>query len=121
MLPTSTELRAVASAPFARGSVVGFVFGVVPGVGHIVSTFASYALEKACRSTPEEFGQGAIAGVAGPETANNATTGAAMIPLLTLGIPAIPVTAVLLAALSACTTCSRARCWSPSGRTCSGA
>jgi putative tricarboxylic transport membrane protein len=69
-------------------------------VGHIVSTFTSYAVEKGLSKTPEKFGKGAVAGVAGPETANNATTGAAMIPLLVLGIPAIPVTAVLLSALT---------------------
>ena len=99
MLPTRDELRQ-SVGPIARGSVIGFFFGVVPGVGHIVSTSASYSLEKAISKTPEEFGRGAVAGVAGPETANNATTGAAMIPLLILGIPAIPVTAVLLAALT---------------------
>ena len=99
LLPTWAELRQCIG-PFGRGSVIGFAFGVVPGVGHIVSTFAAYAVEKFLSKTPEQFGRGAIAGVAAPETANNATTGAAMIPLLTLGIPAIPVTAVLLAALS---------------------
>jgi putative tricarboxylic transport membrane protein len=96
MLPTRQEVRE-SVGPTLRGSVIGFFFGIVPGVGHIVSTFASYALEKALSKHPEEFGKGAVAGVAGPETANNATTGAAMIPLLVLGIPAIPVTAVLSA------------------------
>jgi putative tricarboxylic transport membrane protein len=99
MLPTKQEWRESA-APALRGSGIGFLFGIVPGVGHIVSTFASYAVEKALSKRPEEFGKGAVAGVAGPETANNATTGAAMIPLLVLGIPAIPVTAVLLSALT---------------------
>jgi putative tricarboxylic transport membrane protein len=99
MLPTKQEWRDSA-APALRGSGIGFLFGIVPGVGHIVSTFASYAVEKAISKRPEEFGKGAVAGVAGPETANNATTGAAMIPLLVLGIPAIPVTAVLLSALT---------------------
>lgn len=99
MLPTKQELKE-ATMPTVRGSFIGFIFGIVPGVGHIVSTFASYAVEKALSKTPEEFGKGAVAGVAGPETANNATTGAAMIPLLVLGIPAIPVTAVLLSALT---------------------
>jgi putative tricarboxylic transport membrane protein len=99
MLPKRTELKESA-APMLRGSGIGFLFGIVPGVGHIVSTFASYAVEKAVSKRPEEFGKGAVAGVAGPETANNATTGAAMIPLLVLGIPAIPVTAVLLSALT---------------------
>jgi putative tricarboxylic transport membrane protein len=99
MIPTGSEVRQ-SVMPIARGSVIGFAFGMVPGVGHIVSTFASYALEKSLSRNPEEFGKGAVAGVAGPETANNATTGAAMIPLLVLGIPAIPVTAVLLSALT---------------------
>lgn len=99
MPPTKHEMKE-ASMPILRGSFIGFIFGIVPGVGHIVSTFASYALEKALSRTPEQFGKGAVAGVAGPETANNATTGAAMIPLLVLGIPAIPVTAVLLSALT---------------------
>ncbi len=99
LLPTREELRE-SVGPIARGSLIGFLFGIVPGVGHIVSTSASYSLEKALSKTPEMFGKGAVAGVAGPETANNATTGAAMIPLLILGIPAIPVTAVLLAALT---------------------
>jgi putative tricarboxylic transport membrane protein len=99
MIPTRKEVRDSAM-PVVRGSFIGFFFGIVPGVGHIVSTFASYAVEKGLSKTPEEFGKGAVAGVAGPETANNATTGAAMIPLLVLGIPAIPVTAVLLSALT---------------------
>ncbi|MGL4495507.1 MAG: tripartite tricarboxylate transporter permease [Beijerinckiaceae bacterium] len=99
MVPTKTELKESAM-PIVRGSGIGFLFGIVPGVGHIVSTFASYAVEKSLSKKPEEFGKGAVAGVAGPETANNATTGAAMIPLLVLGIPAIPVTAVLLSALT---------------------
>ncbi len=89
------------SAPaVARGSAIGFVFGVIPGVSHVVSTFVSYAVEKRFSRHPEEFGKGAIAGVAGPETANNAVTGTAMIPLLALGIPSIPATAILLSALT---------------------
>jgi putative tricarboxylic transport membrane protein len=99
MLPNRREMRE-AAMPTLRGSFIGFLFGIVPGVGHIVSTFASYAVEKSLSKTPDQFGKGAVAGVAGPETANNATTGAAMIPLLVLGIPAIPVTAVLLSALT---------------------
>ncbi len=98
LIPRAADLRASAPA-IARGTVVGFVFGFVPGISHVVSTFVSYALEKKLSRHPEEFGRGAIAGVAGPETANNATTGSAMIPLLVLGIPAIPATAILLSAL----------------------
>ena len=98
LLPTAAEAREAAPAVL-RGSAIGFVFGLVPGVSHIVSTFVSYAVEKRLSKHPEEFGKGAVAGLAGPETANNATTGAAMIPLLVLGIPAIPATAILLSAL----------------------
>ncbi|TMJ34567.1 MAG: tripartite tricarboxylate transporter permease, partial [Alphaproteobacteria bacterium] len=77
-----------------------FIFGIIPGVSHVVSTFVSYAVEKRLSKHPEEFGKGAIAGVAGPETANNAVTGTAMIPLLALGIPSIPATAILISALT---------------------
>jgi putative tricarboxylic transport membrane protein len=98
LLPTAAEAREAAPAVL-RGSGIGFVFGLVPGVSHIVSTFVSYAVEKRLSKHPEQFGKGAVAGLAGPETANNATTGAAMIPLLVLGIPAIPATAILLSAL----------------------
>lgn len=98
LLPTAAEAREAAPAVL-RGSGIGFVFGLVPGVSHIVSTFVSYAVEKRLSKHPEQFGKGAVAGLAGPETANNATTGAAMIPLLVLGIPAIPATAILLSAM----------------------
>jgi putative tricarboxylic transport membrane protein len=89
-----------ASPAIARGSAIGFIFGVIPGVSHVISTFVSYAVEKRFSRRPETFGKGAIAGVAGPETANNAVTGTAMIPLLALGIPSIPATAILLSALT---------------------
>jgi putative tricarboxylic transport membrane protein len=98
LVPQRRDL--VESAPaIGRGTVIGFFFGIVPGVSHIVSTFVSYVVEKKFSRTPELFGKGAIAGVAGPETANNATTGSSMIPLLVLGIPSIPATALLLSAL----------------------
>ena len=99
LLPRWSDLRASAPA-IGRGTMVGFVFGIVPGVSHVVSTFVSYAIEKRLSRNPDQFGKGAIAGVAGPETANNATTGTAMIPLLALGIPSIPATAILLSALT---------------------
>jgi putative tricarboxylic transport membrane protein len=99
LVPRWKDLRDSAPA-VARGSVIGFLFGVVPGVSHVVSTFVSYAVEKRFSKHPEQFGKGAIAGVAGPETANNAVTGTAMIPLLALGIPSIPATAILLSALT---------------------
>jgi putative tricarboxylic transport membrane protein len=90
---------AEAAPAIGRGTIIGFFFGIVPGVSHIVSTFVSYVVEKKLSRTPELFGKGAIAGVAGPETANNATTGSSMIPLLVLGVPSIPATALLLSAL----------------------
>ncbi len=82
-----------------RGSILGFFLGIIPGGGAVVSSFASYAIEKKVSRRPEEFGHGAIQGVAGPESANNAAAGGAFIPLLTLGIPANPVMAILLGAL----------------------
>ncbi|MCX5817227.1 MAG: tripartite tricarboxylate transporter permease [Proteobacteria bacterium] len=85
--------------PILRGTVVGFILGLVPGGGAIISPFVSYALEKKLSKHPERFGTGTIEGVAGPETANNASAQASFIPLLSLGIPSNVVTAVLLGAL----------------------
>ncbi len=82
-----------------RGSVIGFFLGALPGGGAILSSFVSYAVEKKISKHPEKFGTGVIEGVAGPETANNAGTGGAFVPLFALGIPCNPVTAILLAAL----------------------
>lgn len=98
LVPRMSDLREAAPA-VGRGSIIGFLFGFVPGISHVISTFVSYAVEKRVSKHPERFGHGAIAGVAGPETANNATTGSSLIPLLVLGIPAIPATAILLSAL----------------------
>jgi len=97
LIPTRQEVRESTGATL-RGSGIGFALGIIPGVSHIVSTFVSYAVEKKLSKHPEQFGHGAVAGLAGPETANNATTGSSMIPLLVLGIPAIPSTAILLSA-----------------------
>jgi putative tricarboxylic transport membrane protein len=96
--PTGTEWRESAM-PIARGSLLGFLIGIVPGSAHIISSFLSYALEKRLSKTPEEFGNGAVAGVAGPESANNAASTGAFVPMLALGLPTGPVTAVLMAAL----------------------
>jgi len=85
--------------PIIRGSVLGFFLGILPGGGAVISSFVSYGVEKKCSRHPEKFGTGVIEGVAGPETANNAATGGAFIPLLTLGIPANAVMAMLLGAL----------------------
>ena len=82
-----------------RGTVLGFFLGIIPGGGAIVASFASYAIEKKVSKHPEEFGKGAIAGVAGPESANNAAAGSSFIPLLTLGIPSNAVMAIFLGAL----------------------
>jgi putative tricarboxylic transport membrane protein len=78
--------------------VLGFLLGTLPGGGAIIASFASYSLEKRLSSTPERFGRGAIEGVAGPESANNAAAGGAMIPLMTLGIPPNVIMALLLGA-----------------------
>ena len=96
--PSREEWRASA-LPIARGSVLGFVIGIVPGSAHIISSFMSYALEKRVSKAPQEFGKGAVAGVAGPESANNSASTGSFVPMLALGIPTGPVIAVLMAAL----------------------
>lgn len=88
--------------PILRGSVLGFLVGILPGPGPVTSSFASYAIEKKISKRPEKFGTGVIEGVAGPEAANNSATGGAFIPMFTLGIPSSPVTAILLGALMIC-------------------
>ena len=82
-----------------RGSFLGFFIGVLPGAAHVTASFLSYSLEKKFSRTPERFGQGEIRGVAAPESANNSAAVGAMIPLLTLGLPASAVTSVLYGAL----------------------
>ncbi len=98
LLPSWQDWR-VSIGPILRGSFLGFFFGILPGSGGIVSTFTSYTLEKKISKYPERFGTGVIEGVAGPESANNASTGGAYIPLLTLGLPSNVSMAVLLGAL----------------------
>jgi putative tricarboxylic transport membrane protein len=85
--------------PIARGTILGFFLGLIPGVGAIVPTYLSYTIEKRISKTPERFGTGMIEGVAGPETTNNAYANAALIPLFTLGIPSNATTAILMGAL----------------------
>src|SRR5262245_43350297 len=97
LLPSREEWRRSLGA-IGRGTGVGFFLGLIPGVGAIIPTFVAYVLEKRLSKTPELFGHGAIEGVAAPETANNAYANAAMIPLLTLGIPNSPTIAVLMGA-----------------------
>ena len=98
LLPNRKELRA-SWGPILRGSGIGFFIGLLPGSAHILSSFVSYITEKRLAKNPEEFGTGRIEGVAGPETANNAATGGAMIPFLALGIPTGPAIAVMMIAL----------------------
>jgi putative tricarboxylic transport membrane protein len=84
--------------PIIRGSFLGFFIGILPGPAPVISAFSSYAIEKKLSRYPEKFGTGVIEGVAGPESANNAATGGAFIPLFTLGIPVNSVIAILLGA-----------------------
>ena len=98
LLPNREEWRASA-APIARGSLLGFFIGVLPGGGAIISSFLSYALEKKLSRHPERFGKGAIEGVAAPEAANNGAATGSFIPLLTLGIPGNASIAMIFAAL----------------------
>jgi putative tricarboxylic transport membrane protein len=97
LMPTKEDWKASAW-PLTRGTLLGFFLGILPGGGAVISSFASYAIEKKLSKTPERFGHGAIEGVAGPEAANNSAAGGAFIPLLTLGIPPNPVMAILLGA-----------------------
>jgi putative tricarboxylic transport membrane protein len=98
LLPTLKDWMDSRGA-IARGSVLGFFLGILPGGGGVLASFASYAVEKMASRHPEKFGHGAIEGVAGPESANNAAASGGYIPLLTLGIPVGVVQAILLGAL----------------------
>jgi putative tricarboxylic transport membrane protein len=84
--------------PWLRGTLIGFPLGVLPSGGSVIPTFVSYLVEKRLSPHPEEFGQGAIEGVAGPEAANNAAAAGVLVPLLTLGLPSSATAAVLLTA-----------------------
>jgi TctA family transporter len=86
------------TAPVLRGTGLGSALGVLPGAGHVLASFVSYSVEKRTSKHPEEFGKGAIEGVAGPESANNAAAQTSFIPLLTLGLPANSIMALLLGA-----------------------
>jgi putative tricarboxylic transport membrane protein len=98
LFPTKTDLRK-SSGAIAQGSVLGFFIGALPGAGSTVASFISYTVAKRFSRHPEEYGKGAIAGVAAPESANNSATAGAFVPLLTLGIPGSASTAILLGAL----------------------
>lgn len=97
ILPTKSDLKQSAG-PIGRSSILGFFLGVLPGAGATLASFFSYISEKKLSKNPDSFGKGNIAGVAGPESANNAASGGAMIPLLTLGIPGSGTTAILMGA-----------------------
>ncbi|WP_409300310.1 tripartite tricarboxylate transporter permease [Peribacillus sp. SCS-155] len=97
VLPSKQDLKN-SSGAITRGSILGFFLGILPGAGATLASFFSYVMEKKISKDPAKFGQGAIEGVAGPESANNASSGGAMIPLLTLGIPGSGTTAILMGA-----------------------
>ncbi|WP_434617453.1 tripartite tricarboxylate transporter permease [Tabrizicola sp. M-4] len=98
LFPSKEDLKAM-FAPMVRGTAVGSILGILPGGGAVLASFASYTMEKRLSDKPEEFGKGAVAGVAGPESANNAGAQTSFIPLLTLGIPANPVMALMVGAM----------------------
>jgi TctA family transporter len=85
--------------PALRGTGLGAILGVLPGGGAVLASFASYTLEKKIAKDPSRFGKGAIEGVAGPETANNAAAQTSFIPLLTLGLPSNPIMALMMGAM----------------------
>ncbi|MGL4440896.1 MAG: tripartite tricarboxylate transporter permease [Bosea sp. (in: a-proteobacteria)] len=99
LLPTGAEMRQSA-APIARGTLLGSILGILPGNGAVLGPFASYTLEKKLAKDPSRFGKGAIEGVAGPESANNAGAQTSFIPLLTLGIPPNAVMALMVGAMT---------------------
>src|SRR6267378_1428081 len=99
LMPTWADFKQSA-APIARGTLLGSFFGVLPGTGPAIASFASYMVEKKLAKDPSRFGKGAIEGVAGPESANNADAQCKFIPMLTLGLPASSVMALMLGALT---------------------
>jgi len=98
LLPSREEWRD-SLWPIGRGTVMGFLIGIIPGSAHIISSFVSYAVERRLSKHPERFGHGAIEGVAGPESANNSATSGAFVPMLALGVPSGPIPAVMIAAM----------------------
>ena len=98
LMPSKQDLRQ-STGPILRGSAIGFLIGIIPGSAHIISSFVAYGVERRMSKTPERFGSGAIEGVAAPESANNAAATGAFIPMMALGIPTSPVTAVMIAAI----------------------
>jgi putative tricarboxylic transport membrane protein len=98
LLPNSQDWKD-SVRPIARGSLLGFFLGILPGPGPVIASFVSYAMEKRLSRYPEKFGTGVIEGVAGPEAANNAATAGSFIPLLSLGIPTSAIMALFMGAL----------------------
>jgi putative tricarboxylic transport membrane protein len=99
MLPRWKEIRALFGT-FNRASIIGTIIGIIPGAGGPIATFMAYDYERRVSRHPERFGHGAIEGVAASAGADNGVTGGALVPMLTLGIPGDPVTAVMLGALT---------------------
>jgi putative tricarboxylic transport membrane protein len=97
-LPTLPDIRKI-RLPVGIGSVIGTFLGILPGAGGPIAAFISYDYAHKTARRPEEFGEGAVEGIAAPESANNAVTGGALVPMMTLGIPGDPVTAILIGAL----------------------
>ncbi|GEL77094.1 tripartite tricarboxylate transporter permease [Tenuibacillus multivorans] len=98
LIPTKSDFKE-SIPPFFRGSIIGFVSGLLPGSGSTIASFLSYSTEKRLSKTPERFGKGAMQGLASVDTANNASVGGALVPMFSLGIPGSGTTAVLLGAL----------------------
>jgi len=96
--PTREDFRRMIG-PILRGTAIGSVLGILPGNGALLGSFSAYSIEKKISKTPEQFGKGAIEGVAAPESANNAGAQTSFIPMLTLGIPSTPVMALMIGAL----------------------
>lgn len=99
LMPTKADMKEAAPA-IVRGTLLGSVLGILPGGGAVLAAFGAYTMEKKLSKKPEEFGKGAICGVAGPESANNAAAQTSFIPLLTLGIPPNAVMAVMVGAMT---------------------
>lgn len=98
VLPSREEWRA-SRLPILRGTVIGFFVGVLPATGATIASFLAYLVEKKLAKDPSRFGKGAIEGVAGPESSNNAAAAGAMVPMLALGVPGSGTTAIILGAL----------------------
>ncbi|MGE0003983.1 MAG: tripartite tricarboxylate transporter permease [Parvibaculaceae bacterium] len=98
LLPTRDDWRR-SRMPIVRGSVIGFLVGVLPGTGATIASFIAYIVEKKVSKRPQDFGKGAIEGVAGPEASNNAAAAGAMVPMFALGVPGSGTTAIILGAL----------------------